>query len=228
MKKLSAVIAHWYPQRTPNLHKLIEAFRSGTMVPDEILIWDNTRTLQRQFYPHAEILTPPWNGGCKSKFLGALVTNGEYVFMTDNDVIVQRDTLHHMYQYSGPKRILTLEGHVLGPDKKYVGSYEPRWNTVTELTPVTTLNNRTELVHRDTIKFLMQDIPFDDSVRAQHEDFMLAAAAHKHGIACLVVPGNNEQGFTKIEEHGVGMSIVGDRPRQEHYAIREQLCRELF
>jgi GT2 family glycosyltransferase len=225
MKKLSAVIAHWYAERTGNLPKVIDAFRQSTLPPDEILIWDNTGKLNPDWYPNAEVLRSPWNIGCKAKFLGALVTHGEYVYLSDNDLIVQRDTLRHMMEFAKPKVVLTLEGHVLGPDKIYRGSPEPRWDRVRGLTHVTTLNCRSELIHRDTIKFLLQDILFDDSLAAAHEDFQLAAAAHKHGVPCLVVPGNNEQGFTKIDECGVGMSIT---KQDEHYATRDALCKILF
>lgn len=232
MKKLAAVIAHWYAVRSPNLHQVIDAFRRGTMVPDEIIIWDNTGDLDPQYFPHASIITSPWNVGCKAKFLGALVSHGEYVFLTDNDVIVQRDTLAHMYETAiqYPSRaIWTLEGHVLGPDKSYRNSAYPTWERVSQLTHVDTLNCRTELIHRDTIKYLLQDILFDDSELAAHEDFLLAAAAKHHGYPCYVIPGNHEQGFTKIEEHGVGMSVTwGNAPKPEHYETRERLVKELF
>ena len=228
MKKLGAVIAHWYDERTQNLQKVVEALYTSSMRPDEILIWDNTAKLNPDYFPHCHILRSPWNIGCKSKFLAALTTRCEYIFMTDNDITVQTQALEHMMSFANRRVLLTLEGHVLGPDKSYRTSTEPRWNTVTELTYVDTLNCRTDLIHRDTLKYLLQDIPFDDSEQSLHEDFYLAAACHKHDIVTFVVPGAPGQGFDRLPEHGVGMSVIGNNRKQSHYDMREALCKELF
>ncbi len=236
MPSLSAVIAHWYPERQRNLTTVVDALRTSTRSPEEILIWDNTGTLESQWFPHAAILRSPWNVGCKAKFLGALMCHGDYVFMTDNDIIVRPGTLAHMMDAAQPDRILTLEGHYLHADHSYAHSEERRYDTVTTLSPVHTLNCRTDLIHRETLKRLLADIPFDDSPIAMHEDLWLAASAEKHHIAKLVVPGSDGQGFALISEQGVGMSIRKPGPQDnplywsnpQHYEDRERYCHQIF
>jgi hypothetical protein len=41
-KTVSVVIPHYYPEREPNLWKIVDAFNTGTIRPLEILIWCNS------------------------------------------------------------------------------------------------------------------------------------------------------------------------------------------
>lgn len=205
---VSVVIAHWYPERERNLTRVVDAFWQGTQQPDEVLIWDNTGRLEPGYFPHAAVLRSPWNVGCKAKFLGALMCHSDYVYLSDNDLVVQADTIRHMLTFAQPDRILTLEGHLLDSTRSYAASKTIQYNFVTTLSPVHTLNCRTDLLPRNLLKQLLPDIPFDDTTIAMHEDLWLAASAQKHNVPRLVVPGNTQQGFTRLSEHGVGMSVT--------------------
>src|SRR5688572_14351330 len=184
---LSVVVPHFFAAREPNLAILIEALRTGTRPPDEILIWNNDQPLAKPLH-HARLIQSPWNLGCKARFLGALAAVGDWILFQDNDVSARPGTVANLLRHAKqhPDAILSLDGRAMDPGDDYRGSARVRGRRVSVVTPIDITLGRIELVSRVTLMRVLARFPFrDDTVM---DDLAFSQAAREVGVQCYVVP----------------------------------------
>lgn len=217
MRTVSAVVAHYPRERRPNLPVLVEALRSGTRVPDEIVVWNNDGEPLRPI-PGATVIESPRNVGSKARFLAALTARSDYVLFQDNDVALLPDALELLVGYAErlPHAVLTLSGRVLIRGQGYRSSTLARCPA--QLTRVDVSLGQVELVERAALPRLLAHFPFEAATRM--DDLYFSAACRDARWDILSVP---RAGFRDLDMHGVGACKEPD-----HYLERDMLCRALF
>ena len=95
---ITAIVAHYW-NREGNLPLIVEALRGGTMVPKEIIIWDNTNHVGP--LKGAIVIRSEKAYGCQSDLPVAYFATTPYVFFQDNDLTVKPNTLEGMYRWIG-------------------------------------------------------------------------------------------------------------------------------
>jgi len=204
---VSVVIPHYFAVRELNLPQIVEAWRTGTRTPDEIVIWNNDAPLTVSL-PGVRVIQSPWNLGCKARFLGALCATGDWILFQDNDLMARPGTLARLMAYAleHPGAIVSLDGHrdVSGVDgRKW---YRVKGCGASEIQAIDITLGRMELMRRDVLMRLLAEFPFrDDSVM---DDLIFSACAKRLGVPCLVVPHGKHETCVNLPTGGVGLSIT--------------------
>ena len=89
---VSAIIAHFYEVRWPNLPIIARALRSGSHPPHEILVWNN----EAQGLPPidgVQVIQSHRNVGCMARFVASFVARGEWLLYHDNDMMCGPETV---------------------------------------------------------------------------------------------------------------------------------------
>jgi Glycosyl transferase family 2 len=226
--RVSVVIPHYFAQREGNLTTIVEAYRAGTVAPDEIVIWNNDGPLSAAL-PNmhgVRLIQSAWNLGCKARFLGALVADpsSDWILFQDNDLAIERQGLETLIAGAGrhPDGIVSFEGRRVEPGKYKSwkttrGADKPRDQRI-DITL-----GRMELVRRDVLMRLLALFPFSD--KTEMDDLAFSVCARDAGVKCFVVPYGPGTGFVRLSEHGVGMSVTH---RQEYLKERDRVVSEWF
>jgi hypothetical protein len=207
---VSVVIPHYYPEREPNLWKIVDAFNSGTVRPVEILIWCNSPLQNRslRLQTGVQLFLSPRNVGAQGRFLAALAARGEFVFFLDNDVAPQVKTLENIleWQKSLPSSILTLEGRMALTDKPY-GSWPKKYgHGLADAIQVELSLGRGELVARKDLPHILSDFPFDPLTVM--DDLWFSSGAMQEGKQIWVVPcKKGESALTDLPMYGTGLCM---------------------
>jgi len=219
---VSAIILAYREERWPNLPLIIAALLSGSVPPDEIIVWNNGAP----FGPlvGAQVIQSHRNVGCKARFLAAMCAKGEYVLFHDDDLHVEYDTVRNLVSHAAENRVVSYQGRRLAPNKPYTAAYILDGSPSGKPELVDVSLGRLELVSRRTVNRLLSSIPFEDTT--EMDDIWFSAAARDAGISCVVVPYCSGSGFVDLPDGGVG-SCVG-AGAAAHYAKRNALCEELF
>src|SRR6185295_3527781 len=98
---ITAVVTHYWSQRAVNFDSIFNGLTQGSLIPDAIIIWDNTGTLELPAVPwETEVIRPTMNHGCIARFTAATLAKTPWVLTQDNDVMVERGTLENLMQYA--------------------------------------------------------------------------------------------------------------------------------
>jgi hypothetical protein len=225
MPSVSVVIPHFWKERQSNILTLYWALQQGTLVPSEIIVWNNDQPFP--LLPRdVKVIQAPFNVGCKARFLAAMCASSEYILFQDNDLMVQPQTVAHLVKWHQKLDAIgcsvALEGRQLRPGKPYsecegvdgAGLHEPFKMTITL--------GRMELVRRDNINEILSDIPFTSETVM--DDIWFSHALDLHGCPRWCVPYvPTASGFTNINEGGVGAYR-----RPAHWTERNILCQKFF
>ena len=218
---VSVVIPHFYAAREPNLPALVTRLLTGTVRPEEILIWNNDAPLRVRLPAPVAVIQSPRNLGCQARFLAALVARGDAVVFQDNDVMVRPRTLAALVRWAtrAPRAIWTLDGRA--------ATAEPyrRWHKIRRITGapqrVTVSLGRLELVTRATVREILAVFPFGEG--AAMDDLAFSACARQRDIPIYVPPTEPDEHLDRLPEHGVGACRTDG-----HYDRRDAIARQAF
>ncbi len=216
---LSAVIPHFYAARVRHLHALIASLRAGSLVPDEIIVWNNDRPMGESAPLGVEMIQSPRNVGAQARFLAALMARGDDVLFLDNDLVLKPETVAQMriaMRALDGQTMVTLQGYDIPPGGRYTAKRKVRTGIVTVPERVTVSLGRAELVRRVTLLRLLSDWPCDET--SAMDDLWLSAAAHRHGVPMWVGPTD---GYTDAPVQD------GYERRPGHYDERDRVFQYL-
>jgi hypothetical protein len=205
--KLTTIIPHYYVERTGNLRVIVNSLRSGTVTPDEIIVWNNER--EPVTIAGALVVQSPRNIGAKARLLAAMMARGERVLFLDNDIAVRRRTVENLLSWSGRywarPTVVTLEGR----ERPFGGAPYGRWPKVygrgtLEPTPVFLSLGRGEMLLRRDLLRVLPDFPFEDSTVM--DDLHLSECYARCGYDVVVVPCvPGESDLEDLPMGGVGL-----------------------
>jgi hypothetical protein len=228
-KTVSVVIPHYYPEREPNLWKIVDAFNTGTIRPLEILIWCNSPLKNRalRLQTGVQLFLSPRNVGAQGRFLAALAARGEFVFFLDNDVAPQVKTLENILEWqkvvarnSVLSSILTLEGRIALYNKPYSSWPKKYGHGLVEAMQVELSLGRGELVCRKDLPHILSDFPFDPSTVM--DDLWFSAGAMRIGRQIWVVPcKKGESALTDLPMYGTGLCMEPAFYAERDLAIKQ-------
>ena len=232
VKTVSVVIPHYYVEREKNLHEIVKALCSGTVLPIEIIIWCNTELILQssvfEFFNDDDRVTSvrfiesSWNVGCQARFLAALVARGDYVLFQDNDVCVRRRTVENLLHRAEPNTVVSLDGYYVPPIGYTMRSRCLGWHQPRPVSVNLTLG-RMELVERKTLLRVLRDFPFGPET--EMDDVAFSSACKKNGVPIFVVPApDRDFVFVNLPDGGVGLS-KGMPP--SYVARRDSASKEL-
>ena len=120
MPTVSVVIPTW--NRADLLRNIIENLQSQSEPPSQIIVidngsQDNSCDVARQF--GVDLLAFPENRGfAVAVNEGIKRATGDWIFIVNNDVVLQRDWLANALQTAGEENALGVVGKLLRPDGK--------------------------------------------------------------------------------------------------------------
>lgn len=221
--KVSVVIPHYFTVRNSNLPVLVDALQSGTRPPDEIVIWNNDAPLPFTL-PGVRVMQSPWNLHCKARFIAAIAAVGDVLVFQDNDVSARPGTLAQLLKWHRemPEAILSMDGRRVRHGEAYSEAERVRSVKLTAPERIEITLGRMELMSRETMMRVLARFPWrDDTIM---DDLAFSYAAAEDGVPCYVVPCGRDQDVTKLNTHGVGLSVTH---KEAYFAERDRVCQAL-
>jgi hypothetical protein len=225
---LTAILPHYFAERLVSLRIACEALLTGTLVPDEILIWNNDQPfgqgrerlgMDRLIAEGTvQVIQSPRNIGPHGRFLAALMARGDLIWFQDNDVMVERQTLDHVcarYANDIDEVVESLEGRRLTAEGGYRSSLWFRPEAEEQGVDLTL--GRGELVSRGTLRRALQQFDWDCPM----DDLAFSYALRRLRIPIWIPPAVPEAGLRNLPEGGVGA-----RFSPNHYPERDTFCRQ--
>jgi hypothetical protein len=185
--RLSTVIVHFYQERMYNLQVIVDSLLAGTVVPEEIIIWNNgPERLPLVIKGGPVIIESSRNLGAQARFIAALAARGERVLFLDNDIAVRETTVDNLLYWSGQLGgVVTLEG------RKRVGDTYSKWpklygHGLSHPEKVFLSLGRGELVSQVVLQRVLSTFPFGE--KTVMDDLAFSACCERHGVPIVVVP----------------------------------------
>jgi len=92
--KVTAVVLTYWQNRKQNVKTIVESLRSGTVVPDHILVWNNRPGSWLEPIPGADAtVNSPFNYECRAKFIVGQLVYSDFYVLADDDTAVGRETV---------------------------------------------------------------------------------------------------------------------------------------
>ena len=220
-ESVSVIVAHYYAARWPNLPMLVGALQSGTVSPQEILIWNNELGALPQM-DGVHVIQSHRNVGCQARFVASFVAQGDWLLYHDNDMLCDENTLALLLAWARKlgDAIVSVDGWSFVDDRhRYVdgvGTYFTGQH-LSGPQQVDVVPGHIELVRRNTVLQILSTFPFVSS--PVHDDLVWCACAKKLGIPRYVVPCQSSW----LPDYGLGISREPGFNEE-----RNQLCRELW
>jgi len=226
--KLSVVIPNFYVERLSNLREIIASIQTGSLWPDEIIIWNNLDAQPIAFpglKPEVLVVQSPRNVGSQARLLAAMMARGEWVLFLDNDTAVRRRTIEnlvvHADRYANVDAVMTLEGREFIQGVPYARWPKVYGHGLKSPRNVYLTLGRGEIVRRRVLNRVIGSFPFDE--RTQMDDLHLSDAYDRSGVPVLVVPC--EKGFSDL--HDISMGGVGMCKDANWNARRDEVARAI-
>lgn len=221
--RLTAIIPHFYRERERNLPVIVESLHTGTLVPDEVIIWNNEKAPVR--VDGALVVQSPRNVGAQARFLAAMMARGDRVLFLDNDVCVNRKTVQNLYKWSTdkPDSVVTLEGRT----RPYVGSPYGHWpklygRGLKESHEVFLSLGRGEMMTRSRMMHAISIFPFETTTVM--DDLWFSACCEEKNIPIYVVPCiPGESDLVDLQMGGVGLC-----KDPQFNALRDKTVKEIM
>ena len=99
---ITAIIRAYWKERLNNLERIINDLKSGSVVPDRIVIWCNNKDISIKDLSKfgVETVESSFNGGDRSLFATSVLFRSDYYLYIDDDTTVRKDTLKNILNYA--------------------------------------------------------------------------------------------------------------------------------
>lgn len=189
--RISVIIPHYFAVRAPNLLRIAADLRKSSVVPHEVLLWNNEspKSLPDLSQSGMTVIQADHNHGCQARLLAAKQATGDYLFFTDNDTTVEKYTLASLVAQAEkfPGAIVTLEGRACRPaPESYVRWPKFRGHSLYAPQRVAMSLGRGELVPMPIAQRMLARFPFGPPDLM--DDLWWSACAAWEGVEIYVVP----------------------------------------
>ena len=222
---LTVVINAYWQSRFKNIPIIIESLNSGSVEPDEIIIFNNSGMKINGIDGYTQIVSDR-NFGYRASYTSALLTNSDYYLSMDDDFAVEKNTIENLIKHGWGESVHT--NVVLGLwGKNIQDNYRSGENIyardITELTKTDLLVGRGMIVFdREALvnmikleqRLLFYNAEWDYS---REQDILISMANQSY-----VIPAGKDQQTVDLGEHGVGYNREGG-----HYELRNNLVKTI-
>lgn len=224
MNNITAIILFHYKEREDNIKRIIDDLLSGSVKPEEIIIFlDNSEI---DFYDERVTLIRSSRSFLPSiRFALGSMVDTDYCFFIDDDLSVKNKTLENFvkYSYEVPMSILGLEGSTLGNTETPYSNDTPikRGSKLQEVDIII----RTYFVPRVSVMagFDIQNLYPDLPRKSLDDVYLCLGNRYLNNTSNFVIPCNEESDLIELPDGGVGQSFTED-----HYKNRNIVCRRLM
>lgn len=93
MRKITAVVLHYYSERTQNVKRIITDLKAGSRPPDKIIVFNNNPTMD--FRSDVTVINSSENFWTRAKYITCLLQPSDYYLLLDDDITVGNESLSH-------------------------------------------------------------------------------------------------------------------------------------
>jgi hypothetical protein len=212
------LLAH-YPERAKNIEKIVQAFMTGTMIPEKIIIFIDNEEVDISVPKSVQVIYSTEGVSVMARLFASTFAQTSHVMLLDTDLKPKEDTLEKLIEFASthPKSVLGHEGVTLGSGDNPYTSVKSHASEKPEKCDV--------LIRSWFVPIQV----FASGLRLYWEE----ALPNKYSddlIICLANRFINKQDnyilpveFDEIGEWGRGQCNSG-----EHYIYRDQVCSHLI
>ena len=215
MVPLIAVLLRYYPERDNNLRRLIDDLLAGSVVPDQIVVWDQSCVPPIEL-PVATFRSPTNFGSQAIYSLAALWPGAQFLFC-DDDLTVGPKTVEALLYHGRPSRVVGMRGRYgQWPDTAVWPDHEWCAEALLAPRPADWLIGRIHLVGWEAIlRYLHVATRLTQPF---HEDAVMSAVND-----CVIIPASADELYRDLDECGVGKGLDEDAD----ITVRCQTIRQL-
>ena len=213
---LTAILLRYWTERDENFETIITDLRAGSVVPDRIVLWDQSNAPPLDL--DVDTIRSPLNFGIQVVYAAATLFPGDSFLFLDDDLTVGPLTVACLQRYACPTRVVGMRG-LLGdwPNNRVWPNHDYRSERLYAPVPCDWLIGRITLIGWQAIlRYLTVAAKFTDPFC---EDTVMGAVND-----CIIVPANSDEMYRDLSEHGVGLEHVDD---DAYYAMRYRTLRTL-
>jgi len=222
--KLTAIILHYYPERTENVSKIIKDLKNNSHPPDEIIVFNNNPDMTYSNNGMSTVINSGKNYGGRARYLIALLEPSDYYYFLDDDVTVEKNTIKNFLKYAHDGCCFGYWGKIINPKVPLcyrTGNefYGQRLGTPQEVdllvgrgTFFVSFSAFMNMIKTET-KLLKEGFVF-----GREEDLILSMSNR-----CFVIPAGAGECFIGLPEGDVGYC---KQPR--HWELRNDMAKKLY
>ena len=219
---ITSIILSHYKQRENHLIKMVNDLMTGTVKPNEIVIFVDNPEIE---FNDDRITVVHSNKSFLPRIRFALGTyfDTEYCFFIDDDLSVQPKTLENFMTYANTETILGYQGSILGDTNTPYANDKPvrRGNELMEVDIIL----RTYFVPTKLLFWGLKLQALHPELPKKSLDDIYLSLGNKYlnKGKNMVIPVNQDANISELGEGGVGQSY-----NTEHYGNRNLVCRKLM
>jgi len=221
-KKITAVVLHYYSQRTKNVEKIINALQLGILAPDKIILFNNNKDVQYPKTKGVSVINSDTNYGGRGRYPIALLEPSDYYFFIDDDMSPSKNTLKNFMKYAEEGCCLGYIGKVITENEDYMSAKAFFGDEMSKVTDVDLLVGNGSIFVSFTALFKMfeteKGLLKEGFIFGREEDIILSMSNDPK-----VIPAKYDEDLIKLPEEGVGYWRD-----PSHINLRDEMVRRLY
>ncbi len=224
MKTAAFILSH-YKEREQNITKIIESLISGSVKPDQIIVFNDNPEIDYYNY-YATCINCASTMPVFSRFSLGSCLDADRILYIDDDLSVGPKTLENFIKYANkyPDYLLGLEGNILSQtsDNPYTdglsvdrGNKEQEVDIIIRTYFVNSLSLAQAIYTRELFKDQLPKKSVDDVILCMSNKYQYSGKN-------LVIPVNEKSDVIELNSAGVGQCT-----NPEHYINRNLACKIL-
>lgn len=215
---LTAVIVTYHPPRREHILPIFNALKSGSIVPDEIIFWNNGKDYLGAV-GDAIVINSSKNFGCSVRIYAGLMATNDIVFVQDDDLLVGHDSVRLLYEFcsSVESCLVGPLGNMLGPQPH---PYLKRVGVVNKAQEADIILGR---------MFVCRKLVFSNVFRDRINNYIRTSPSGDDIVLSLTNKHNSGMNYVlpveiiNLNEKGIGYSH-----EPTHYIKRDYVCNQII
>ncbi len=221
--KITAVILHYYPERTENIPIIVKDLRANSRPPDEVIVFNNNPAITYSD-DNAIVINSSKNYGSRSRHLVALLEPSDYYYLLDDDVTVRKGAIGNFLKYAHDGCCYGYWGKTVDPRIKdcYEAADNVRSSKIVAPKKVDLLVGRgTFFVSFSAFKNMLttEETLLKEGYKFGRDDDIILSMSNTP----FVIPAKKDESFAAMPDGGVGYCHA-----PEHYELRNTMTKKLY
>jgi len=220
--KITAVILHYYPERTKNVPRIVKDLKDSSRPPDEIIIFNNNPEMT--YSGDGIVINSGKNWGGRARYPIALLEPSDYYLFLDDDVSVRKNTIENFSKYAFDSCCNGYWGKIINPDSSrcYVTGKEIYGKHISEPKEVDLLvGEALFFVSFSAFKnvFKTEEMLVKENYTFGREEDLITSMSNRP----FVIPAKSDEYYTRLDTKGVGYCRTPG-----HFKFRNLMAKKLY
>ena len=220
--KITAVILHYYPERTKNVPRIVKDLKDSSRPPDEIIIFNNNPEMT--YSGDGIVINSGKNWGGRARYPIALLEPSDYYLFLDDDVSVRKNTIENFSKYAFDSCCNGYWGKIINPDSSrcYVTGKEIYGKHISEPKEVDLLvGEATIFVSFSALKNMLktEEKLLKENYTFGREEDLITSMSNRP----FVIPAKKDEYYTRLDTKGVGYCTTPG-----HFGLRDIMAKKLY